>query len=198
MPELDDRDLVVQALAGEKEAFGTLVKRFERPVYGLIVRMVRNPAEAEEIAQEVFIKAYTKLQSFDRSRKFSSWIFKIAHNAAIDYLRKKRVQTVPLESPPEQEGGQLADILAGPERDEPEQVAVRGELAEALELAMASLRPEQREVLLLRFQHGLSYAELSEVMSLPLGTIKTHLHRARKRLAQIFEGTEWDPEELGK
>ena len=132
------------------------------------------------------------------SRKFSSWIFKIAHNSAIDYLRKRRVQTVPLESPPEQEGGQLADILAGPERDEPEQVAVRGELAEALELAMASLRPEQREVLLLRFQHGLSYAELSEVMSLPLGTIKTHLHRARKRLAQIFEGTEWDPEELGK
>jgi RNA polymerase sigma-70 factor (ECF subfamily) len=198
MPELEDRDLVAEALAGDSAAFGTLVERFQRPVYGLIVRMVRNPAEAEEIAQEVFIKAYSKLQSFDQSRKFSSWLFKIAHNATIDVLRKKRLVTVPLESPPEEEGGQLADILAGPERDEPEPVAVRGELAEALEAAMESLRPEQREILLLRFQHGLSYAELSEVMSLPLGTVKTHLHRARKRLAQIFEGTEWAPEETGK
>jgi RNA polymerase sigma-70 factor (ECF subfamily) len=197
MAELNDSDLVAAALAGQPEAFGELVQRYQRPVFGLIVRMVRNRGEAEEIAQEVFIKAYSKLESFDRLRKFSSWIFKIAHNATIDHMRKRRIATVPLETPPE-EGAQLADILAGPESEGPEQVAVRGEMALALDQAMETLRPEQREILLLRFQHGLSYGELAEVMSLPLGTIKTHLHRARKHLAQCLEGSEWAPEDARK
>lgn len=197
MSEFNDNDLVVRTLEGETEAFGELVRRYQRPVYGLIVRMVREPAIAEEIAQEVFIKAYRRLESFDRGRKFSSWIFKVAHNATIDQLRKRRVLTVPLENP-SKEGVQLADVLAGPEREGPEQVAVRSELAVALERAMEELRPEQREILLLRFRHGLSYGELAEVMAMPLGTVKTHLHRARKRLARSLEGSEWAPGETDK
>ena len=194
MSELNDNDLVARALEGEREAFGELVRRYQRPVYGLIVRMVRNPAIAEEIAQEVFIKAYGRLESFDRLRRFSSWLFKVAHNATIDHLRKRRLQTVPLEGLPH-EGAQLVDVLAGSEREWPEQVAVRGELALALERAMETLRPEQREALLLRFRHGLSYGEMAAVMALPLGTIKTHLHRARKRLALSLEGSEWAPKD---
>ena len=197
MSELNDNDLVAKALEGETEAFGELVRRYQRPVYGLIVRMVRNAAIAEEIAQDVFIKVYGRLESYDPLRKFSSWLFKVAHNATIDHLRRRRVPTVPLESPPE-EGAQLADVLAGPEREGPEQIAARGELAVALERAMEALRPQQREVLLLRFRHGLSYTEMAAVMGLPLGTIKTHLHRARKGLARALEGSDWAPEDIGE
>jgi RNA polymerase sigma-70 factor (ECF subfamily) len=194
MSKLSDSDLVERTLAGSQEAFGDLVVRYQRPIFGLIVRMVRNQATAEELAQDVFIKAYRNLASFDRRRKFSSWLFKVAHNATIDHLRRRQLDTVPLE-PQEDEGPRLAELLAGPEREGPESVAMRSELTEQLEAAMAELRPEHREILLLRFRQGLSYAELAEVLDLALGTVKTHLHRARKRLAKLLEESEWRPEE---
>jgi RNA polymerase sigma-70 factor (ECF subfamily) len=157
--------------------------------------MVRNRALAEELAQDVFIKAYTRLASYDRTRKFSSWLFKVAHNTAIDHLRRRQLDTVPLETSPldtsERGETQLADRLAGPETEGPEEHAVRAELAEAIERALADMRPEHREVLLLRFQHGLTYEELVEVTGLPLGTVKTHLHRARRRLATLLGEAGW-------
>ena len=189
-----DSELVERALGGSPEAYGDLVLRYQRPVFSLIVRMVRNGAIAEELAQDVFIKAYHHLGSFDPRRKFSSWLFKVAHNATIDHLRRRQLATVPLE-PEEGEGPRLAELLSGPESEGPEGQAMRSELARALDEALAELRPEHREILLLRFGQGLSYSELAEVLGLALGTVKTHIHRARKRLARILEDSEWDPRE---
>jgi len=194
MPNISDSDLVRRSLEGSQDAYGVLVTRYQRPVYGLIVRMVRNPGVAEELAQDVFLKAYGRLASFDPSRKFSSWLFKVAHNATIDHLRRRRVATVSLD-PLGEEGLSISERLAGPERDGPERAAMRRELALALEEAMADLRPEHREILLLRFREGLSYEELAEVLGLALGTVKTHLHRARKRLAVVLGNSEWSPKE---
>jgi RNA polymerase sigma-70 factor (ECF subfamily) len=190
-----DSDLVAATLTGSQDAFADLVRRYERPILGLILRMVRNRSLAEELSQEVFVKAYTRLSSYDHQRKFSSWLFKVAHNTAIDHLRRRRLDTVPLEtSPLDPRGGdeaQLGDLLAGPETEGPEEQAVRAELAAAVETALAAIRPEHREVLLLRFRHGLSYDELVEVTGLPLGTVKTHLFRARRRLAALLEEAGW-------
>lgn len=185
-----DRDLVAATLEGSQEAYGDLVRRYERPILGIVVRMLRNRAEAEELAQEIFLKAYDRLATYDQRRKFSSWLFKVAHNATIDHLRRRRLDTVPLETPEAGEQ-QLLDVLAGPAEQGPEEQAVRGELVRALETALAGLRPAHREVLLLRFRQGCSYEELAEITGLPLGTVKTHLHRARKHLAERLEAMGW-------
>lgn len=192
MSEPSDSELVAQTLAGSQSAFGTLVRRYERPIVGLILRMVRDRGVAEELAQDVFVKAYDRLETYDRQRKFSSWLFKVAHNATIDHLRRRRLETVPLETT-EADDLQLTEILPGPASEQPEDRALRREVGEALEAAIGELRPAYREVLLLRFGHGSSYDEIAEVTDLPLGTVKTHLHRARKELARILEERGWTP-----
>lgn len=193
MTQPSDSDLVAATLEGSQAAYGDLVRRYERPVLGLILRMVRNRAVAEELAQEVFLRAYTRLASYDRRRKFSSWLFKVAHNATIDHLRRKQLDTVSLERAADDEVP-LAERLPGPETEGPEHRAARGELARALEAALAELRPEHREVLILRFRHGCSYEELADITGLPLGTVKTHLHRARRRLAKLLGEAGWAAE----
>ena len=185
-----DVELVRSALRGSQDAYRDLVVRFERPIFGLVLRMVRDRSVAEELAQEVFLKAFQALDSFDQKRKFSSWLFKIAHNRAIDHLRRARHEMVPLET--EEEGLDPIATVAAPDGESPEAATVRGGLMAAFEEALGELRPQYREVLLLRFREGLSYEEISEVCELPMGTVKTHIHRARKALAQALEEAGWE------
>ena len=183
--QISDAELVARALAGSEAAYGELVRRYERPLFSLILRLVRDAAQAEDLAQDVFIKAIRALQSYDPSRKFSSWLFKIAHNTTIDHLRRRGLDTEPLESGEEDDPGPLRSIadtsIAGP-ADELE----RRELGDALDQAVGALRPEYREVMLLRFRENLAYEEIAEITGLPLGTVKTHIHRARKEMAEIL------------
>lgn len=181
----DEKRLVRQTLDGSHDAFRELVTRYQRPVFSIVVRMVRDRSDAEDLAQEVFVKVYRALGSYDPKRKLSSWIFKIAHNAAIDHLRRQGLATVPLEGEGEEPGP--ADFVADAGAETPEAAAERGDLARAFEAGLGRLRPEYREVLVLRFQEGLAYEEIAEVTGLPLGTVKTHLHRARKALAKQLE-----------
>ncbi len=187
-----DKQLVKLVLGGSQDAFRDLVRRYQRPVYALILRMLRDPSDAEELAQEVFVKAYLALDSFDPSRKFSSWLFKIAHNASIDVLRKKRLPTVALET--EEERG-LDPLAVVPDRrtESPASRVERGQLAQAIEIALGRLRPAYREMMILRFQEGMAYEEIAEVTGLPLGTVKTHLHRARKAMARELTAMGWEP-----
>ena len=188
----DDRQLVERALAGSQEAYREIVERYQRPIYSLIGRMVRDPMAAEDLAQVVFCKAFKALNTFDHTRKFSSWLFKIAHNTAIDQLRKRRVPTVSLEI----EDSELDDPLrsyADPHAEDPEEYSRRQELAVAIESSLGGLRPEYREILVLRFDQEKSYEEISEIIDLPLGTVKTHLHRARKALAGDLSKKGWYP-----
>jgi len=171
------------------------VERFQRPVFTLIARMVGEPATAEDLAQETFLKAFRRLATYDRERRFSSWLFKIAHNTTLDHLRRRGPETVPLERPEDDEGGGgLAAVLADESLRSPEAAAQRGDLAAALGAAVGALRPEYREIVLLRYQEGLAYQEIAEVAGLPLGTVKTHLHRARRELMAALGAAGWGPE----
>ena len=190
---MQDARLVERVVAGDGDAFRQLVERYQRPVYGLLLRMVREPPLAEDLAQESLIKAYRAIATFDRSRQFSSWLFKIAHNTAIDHLRKNRPPTVPLESDDGDRLDPLA-LLAAPESRSPEARARGRDLAEALQDALDALRPDYREAVLLRFQQGLPYDEIAEILELPLGTVKTHLHRARKQMAEALRAAGWGVE----
>ena len=190
-----DAEVAQEARTGSQEAYHELVRRFERPVFSLIVRMVRDRATAEDLTQEAFIKAFSNLDRYDPQRKFSSWLFKIAHNATIDHLRRRRPDTVPLEaSPDEEDAAGLDRVLSDPGQRGPQVAAARSELAAALETAVAGLRPEYREIVVLRFAEGLSYQEIAEVADLPMGTVKTHLHRAHKELVAALEERGWGAE----
>jgi RNA polymerase sigma-70 factor (ECF subfamily) len=188
-----DSELVASALKGSQDAFRELVVRFERPVYSLIVRMVQDPATAEDLAQDAFVKAYRSLRSYDPSRKLSSWLFKIAHNTTIDHLRRNAPETVPLEAPADHEDGRggLAAVLADGSVEDPAAAAERRDMARSLERAVSRLRPEYRESVVLFYVEGASYQEICEVTGLPLGTVKTNLHRARKELAQEMAALGW-------
>lgn len=188
-----DVELVELALTGSEEAFRLLVVRYERPLFSLVVRMVRDPSQAEDLAQEAFVRAFRALASFDRSRKFSSWLFKIAHNLTIDHLRRRALDTESLETPLGTDDGErtLESKLADEATLAPDRRVEQGDLAAALERAVGALRPEYREVILLRFVEGLAYQEIAEVMGVPLGTVKTNIHRARKELAGLLGQEGW-------
>jgi RNA polymerase sigma-70 factor (ECF subfamily) len=190
MGPITDAELVARALDGSQEAFRLLVERFERPIFSLVARMVQDPGTAEDLAQEVFVKAFRRLDSYDPGRKFASWLFKIAHNTTIDYLRRGGPETVPLETQEEQGGGGLLAVLPDPV-ESPLAAAERRDLARALERAIAALRLDYREAVILFYVEGASYQEICEATGLPLGTVKTNLHRARKELARAMEALGW-------
>lgn len=190
---LTDPELAASALAGSEDAFRELVRRFERPVYTLIVRMVQDPALAEDLAQEVFVKAYRRLDTYDPERKLSSWLFKIAHNTTIDHLRRGTVDTVALEAEKDDERGGLSSVLPDESVESPSAQVERKDLARALEKAIATLRPEYREAVVMFYAGGASYQEICEVTGLPMGTVKTNLHRARKQLAEQMMAMGWKP-----
>ena len=191
-----DAELVTSTLRGSQEAFRELVGRYERPVYSLVVRMVQDPGLAEDLAQEVFFKAYRRLDTYDPVRKFSSWLFKIAHNTTIDHLRRHVPETVPLEGDrkDDEDRGGLATVLADTSSEDPSSAAERRDMARSLERAIGRLRPEYRELVVLFYVEGASYQDLCDATGLPLGTVKTNLHRARKELAQAMTAEGWGPE----
>jgi RNA polymerase sigma-70 factor (ECF subfamily) len=193
-----DAELVTSALRGSQDAFRELVTRFERPVYSLVLRMVQDSGVAEDLAQDVFVKAFRRLDSYDPQWKFSSWLFKIAHNTTIDHLRRGVPETVPLETGVEDDRGSLAAVLADETVESPQAAAERRDLGRAFERAISSLRPDYRVAVLMFYVHGASYQEICEATGLPLGTVKTNLHRARKELAQVMGGLGWGPGETGR
>jgi RNA polymerase sigma-70 factor (ECF subfamily) len=193
-----DAELVTAALTGSQEAFRELVTRFERPIYSLVLRMVQDSGAAEDLAQEVFVKAFRRLATYDPQWKFSSWLFKIAHNTTIDHLRRGTPETVPLEAEVDDDRGSLAAVLADGSVESPQAAAERHDLARSLERAISRLRPDYREAVLMFYVHGASYQEICAATGQPLGTVKTNLHRAKKELAETMTGLGWDRGETGR
>ncbi len=192
---LADADAAVAALRGSPDACELLVRRFERPIYNLIARLVQDPALAEDLTQETFLKMFRALAQYDPAQRFSSWIFRIAHNTAVDALRSRRV---PLAVPPVDAEGEALDPVAGlPDlsAESPEQAAGRRQLAEVLDEAIDALRPPYRAVIVLRHHEDLDYDEIAAIMQLPLGTVKTYLHRARRELAERLRAAGYGPSE---
>ncbi|MBM4188409.1 MAG: sigma-70 family RNA polymerase sigma factor [Gemmatimonadetes bacterium] len=180
-----DQDVVALAKEGEEEAYRELIRRYERPVFSLIFRMVRNRELAEDLSQETFVKVLNAVQSYRPEFKFSSWVFKIANNAAIDHIRKRELDTLSLEGSPHADTPELieATALQISERGESQldEVANR-ELGGTIERAIEVLRPEYRACIMLRHVEGRTYEEIAEILNLPLGTVKTYIHRARNEL----------------
>jgi RNA polymerase sigma-70 factor (ECF subfamily) len=192
-----DEELAAAAGRGSEEAFRELVERFERPVYGLVLRIVRRPDLAEDLAQEAFVKAWKALARFDPARRFSSWLFKIAHNSALDALRRRGEEPLSLDAP-RGEDETRPDLPADPRAEDPLARTTFRAAGAALEAALSELRPQYREILLLRFVEGLAYDEIAEVTGAPLGTVKVHIFRARQELAKKMRALGWDPESLGR
>ncbi len=184
-----DAELARQARSGSERASRELVRRYERPVFNLIVRMVRDAALAEDLAQETFIKVFSRLDQYDPAFKLASWILKIAHNTTIDHLRRPNPATASLD---DQEGAGAVEL---PDSGAPSPLATleRRELAELLDEVIDRLRPEYRQVVVLRYQEDLDYGEIADVLGLPLGTVKSYLHRARLEMAEMVRAAGWAP-----
>jgi RNA polymerase sigma-70 factor (ECF subfamily) len=186
---LSDQEVVLIARAGREAAYRELIRRYERPVFALLFRMVRDRELAEDLAQETFIKALNAIESYRPEFKFSSWIFKIANNAAIDHLRRRELDTLSLDGSPHAETPEQMQATAlqiGARQESPLDTVEAKELGGAIEQAIAQLRPEYRSCILLRHVEGRAYEEIAEILNLPLGTVKTYIHRARNELRQTL------------
>ena len=184
-----DETLAAEAAAGRQRAFRELLQRYERPVFSLIYRMVRDRALAEDLSQETFIRAFRSIGKYNPGYKFSSWIFKIAHNLTIDHLRRKRIDTISLQGSRHAltEDAQARTQPVVESSDErPDAYVENIELGSEIEAAIGRLRPHYRTATLLRHVEGYSYNEIAEIMDLPLGTVKTYIHRARLELKEAL------------
>ena len=190
LANLPDADVVLLAQQGRDAAFRELLRRYERPVFSLVFRMVRDRDTAEDLAQESFIKVLNNIDRYRPEFKFSSWLFKIANNVAIDHLRKRTIDTVSLEgsryATTTAEAESTAIPVASKDQSALEEMESR-ELGGAIEQAVAALRPEYRACILLRHVEDRSYEEIAATLDLPLGTVKTYIHRARHELRKALE-----------
>ena len=187
---LPDPEIVALARKGSESAYRELVTRYERPVFSLVFRMVRDRETAEDLSQETFIKVLNNLDRYSPEFKFSSWLFKIANNLTIDHLRRRRVDTVSIEGAPDavtSESAKATSIAVVSGNESPLEELESRELGTAIEGAIARLRPEYRACILLRHVEDRSYEEIAEIVKLPLGTVKTYIHRARHELRAALE-----------
>ena len=167
---------IQRALAGDQEAFACLVKAYQTAVYNLAYRMLGNAAEAEDAAQETFLRAYTRLNTYDSERKFSSWLLAIASHHCIDRLRQRRLRWLSLDELPPWRW------LASGSR--PEEVVIQSEERDEVRQLLAQLPPHYRAAVILRYWHDLSYQEIAEAMETTESAVKSTLYRARQMLAQ--------------
>jgi RNA polymerase sigma-70 factor (ECF subfamily) len=183
-----DPDLVLRILAGEEAIFEALVRRYQSRVVAHVARMVGSREDAMDLTQEIFLKVFGALDRYNPEFKFSTWLFRIAGNAAIDHLRKRRPRTVPLEIPdPESRSGVSAIEHESPGLD-PYGELRNVERGKAISRAIADLPFEFRELITLRHFGGLSYEEIAQLKNMPLGTVKNKLFRARVVLKERLAG----------
>ncbi len=173
--------IVQCVLQGDVNAFEKLVLEYEKAVFGITQRMCGNAEDAADMTQETFIKAYNSLSSFRGDSKFSVWLYRIATNVCLDFLRSKsRKPTVSLSA--EDDDGEEVELDIADESQSPERLLERGLTRDAVRRGLNALSPEYRQILLLREIQGLSYEEIADVLTLEVGTVKSRIFRARKRL----------------
>jgi len=165
----DDNDYVLRCIRGDREAFGTLVDRYQRPVFNAVLRMVRSNEDASDVTQQIFLKAYTNLNRFDTKRKFFSWLYRLAMNETINFLRSRR------------EHEELSESLQAPDRSAEERLEA-DETAAIVRQEVGNLNVDHRAVIVLRHFLQLSYHEAAEVLDVPEKTVKSRLFSARETL----------------
>jgi len=169
-----------EARQGDKAAFGKLVEAYQTPVYNLAYRMLNNAGEAEEAAQEAFIRAYTRLDSYDPAHKFSTWMLSITSNYCIDIIRKRRALLLSIDEPLPPHPALMSDNSKGPEAQ-----VVMNQQQEMVQALLSELPEDYRETVVLRYWYDLSYEEIAEMMDTTVSAIKSRLFRARRLLAEV-------------
>ncbi len=177
----DEAEIIEQALAGSQRAYTALSDRHRQAVYHIVYKIVRNEETARDLVQETFMKAFSSLASYRSEYRFSTWLYKIAANCSIDYLRKKRIDALSLDRPVETKDGtvelEVADYSFHPERD-----LERKQQRVSIEEAIDSLPPKYREVIVYRHKDDKSYEEIADLLNVPVGTVKARIFRARELL----------------
>lgn len=182
----EEQAWILQAQQGSDEAFTRLLEAYQTPVYNLCYRMLGEPEEAEDAAQETFLRAYQNLERYDRARSFATWLLSIAAHYCIDRLRRRRIGFVPLED--DERELELPDAQA----PDPEAEAIRHEQERRMQAALAGLDETDRAAIVLRYWHDFSEAEIAENLDLTIPAVKSRLHRARRALASLWQEQEKD------
>jgi RNA polymerase sigma-70 factor (ECF subfamily) len=186
-----DKELVRSSLQGDDLAFAKLLRRYERGLYNVAVRMVRDPESARDLTQEIMVRVHSSLGRYDPVYPFSAWIYRVASNLCIDFLRKRKLETISLDAPHIIEGEEVARELPDPSANPAHQLEER-ERARILEETLAKLPHAHRLVLVLRHQRDLSYEEIALALDAPLGTVKARIHRAREEFRRLLsEDVRW-------
>lgn len=180
----EDAELIRRALSGDQSAFAKLLQKYRRQVYTLTMRMLGQEQDAEDAAQDAFIRAFQSLESCDPNRPFLRWIYRIGYNLCVDRYRRRRHVTISLDEPfgEEKFRRELVDETPGPE----ERLDMKEEQRRLTEL-LSSLPPRYRAVVVLRHQDDLSYEEIADILNLPLGTVKARMHRAHNLLRKMLK-----------
>ena len=184
-----DLVLVDAARNGDQAAFASLMERYRESIYFMMMKMVRNSDDADDLTIEAFGKAFSRLDQYSPSFAFSTWLFKIASNNCIDFIRKKRIKLTSMDTGYTNEDGESIRIDAKSQTRDPEETIIHNQKVKHMRQLVSKLKPRYRELIEKRYFEELSYEEIAEELSLPLGTVKAQLFRARDFLAQMMEQT---------
>lgn len=185
---LEDFRLIDEAVSNnDEQAFAKLMQRYKRPVYHMILKMVRNVDDAEDLTIESFAKAFRSLHKFKKDFTFSTWLFRIATNNTIDYIRKKRLNTLSIDNSFTDSDGDSVSIDVEDENLNPQEVTIKAQKEELMQVFVDKLPPKYQKLVRLRYFHELSYEEIAQELEAPLGTVKAQLHRARELMYEMVK-----------
>jgi RNA polymerase sigma factor (sigma-70 family) len=172
---------------GDEKAYAELMQRYKKPVYHMILKMVRNVDDAEDLTIEAFAKAFRNLKKFNPEFTFSTWLFRIATNNCIDFIRKKKLDTMSISNTFKEEGIESADMDIKDINLDPQEEAIKSQKVEIIQTIVTKLPPKYQTLVKLRYFEELSYEEIAEEIEAPLGTVKAQLHRARELLFDLIK-----------
>ena len=181
MPDLTDKELIENALTGDQNAYRQLMTRHQMAIFHIVFKIVRDKETAADLVQETFMKAFASLATYRAEFKFSTWLYRIAANCAIDYLRKQRIRTLSLDAPTETADGRI-EIEVPDYSHSPEKDLVDHERRVSINDAIDALPDKYRLVIVYRHKDNKSYEEIAEALNIPLGTVKARIFRARELL----------------
>ena len=186
---LEDLELVAKAKAGQQASFDKLMKRYHDSIFYMVLKMVHNRDDAEDLTMEAFGKAFNNIANYSADFAFSTWLFKIATNNSIDFIRKKKLQTTSLDQTTTTEDGEITPIGVKDHTANPEEAMVKEQRAAKIRAAIEQLSPKYRALIEHRYLDELSYEEIAEKLDLPLGTVKAQLFRAKDMLYNTLKVT---------
>ncbi|AMQ58123.1 RNA polymerase sigma factor [Algoriphagus sanaruensis] len=188
---LEDFALIDKAvIEKDQSAFATLMKRYKKAVYFMILKMIRDADDAEDLTMEAFAKAFRNLERFKKDYTFSTWLFRIATNNTIDFIRKKKLKTMSLNTSMSDDGGNSVNIDVEDDDNNPQDEFIKSQRIEMVRIFVDKLPAKYRKLVQLRYFDELSYEEIAQELDKPLGTVKAQLHRSRELLYEIASGKE--------